>query len=245
MTRKELFLACTCMVMILILTSAHAMCGKRFPDTVYSLVDSTILDIIESKGLKIGERSMNSVINYKCYEYDDYVILVRSQLFEAEGEIHGKVGEEILVRYRDEDPKNEAMCEWPHEGEHFKIVEWAGYFDGIHDRFMVVEKGTAPFPRLMAIYDLKKKEKIYEATYRVEGPVRIDENNKLTLDKITDKRIRHLEELDPYRDICTDIDRLEDCIKHMGGVALFERVIVDLETLEEVRTGEISCGCLQ
>jgi len=233
------------MIMILTVTGTHAMCKRTPPDTVHSLVDTTILDIIKSKDLEIGERSMSSVINYKCYEYEDYVILVRSQLFEAEGEIRAKVGEEILIRYKDENLTNKAMCEWPHEGDHFRIVEWAGYFDGLFGKYVLVEQGTAPSPRLFSIFDLEKQEKIYTATYEVGGPIRIDEYYILTFNKMLDKQINTVEDCEAYREECPEIDELKRCITEMGGIGLYERVIVNLETLVEERTGEISCGCLQ
>ena len=224
---------------------SHAGSGRIKPDSTYDLVDTEILDIIKAKQLTIDELYAKRVIEYTCRTYDDYVILVREQTEEYKNELILKCGDEIIVKPRDESADTNHMCAWPHEGGYFRITEWAGYFDGLYGKYLLVEEGTGPSPRSFSIFDLEKQEKIYAATYEVGGPLRIDENYILTFNRMLDKQINTLEECEAYREACPEIDELKRCITGMGGIGLYERVIVNLETLEEERTGEISCSCLQ
>lgn len=230
---------------VLTYEESYAIKGGTPPTKVQDLVDEEIIDAFKSEGLEIGEKFIDHIKNYQCYEYDDYVILVKNHTEVIKGEVRLTVGKDILVKIRKNNAEAENLCEMSNAHQYFKIEEWAGYFDGIFDNYLFVEIGTGPTLRSIAIYDLTKQERIFEATYDVSGPVRINDKQNFVFNRKLEKEIHSIEELRLNKETLSRAEELEDCIKRLGGVALYERIILNLKTLTEERTGIISYGCMQ
>ena len=244
MRRASLLILGIAICAVFISNGNRAM-GQTPPDSIHSLRDDKFIEVVESQQLIDPGGYLERLINYKCYEYSDYVILVREQWEGHKGQLILYCGDEIVIKRRDEKLETENLCAWPHEGGFFRIVEWAGYFHGVYGDYLLVEIGTAPTPRALAVYSVSREEKIYGATYHGGTSIKIDENQKLIFYKMLDKEIHDIEELESYRDTCPEIEELKHCITDMGGIGLYEKVIINLESLEEEKTGIIKCTCHQ
>ncbi len=76
-----------------------------------------------------------------------------------------EVGTDFLIKYKTSaSPK--PKCEYLASPGDFELPsEWAAYFLGLQGDLLILDSGTAPDPRGLIIWDLKKRERVYQGTY--------------------------------------------------------------------------------
>lgn len=161
--------------------------------------------------------------NYEeCYENDKYFIIL--------AETPGTIGGSFLVKYKTGENQQFA-CRFIIEENDFEIKnEWANYFLGLENNFLLIDSGTGPPPRGLIIYDLEKRQKVYDGSYSMPSETYIGESYiefwKPVSMEVTDEN-------------CPDRDYWENAGL---GTGIEERVKLDLNNMNEISLGEFRCS---
>ena len=157
----------------------------------------------------------------KCYQSPGYYVVAKSRATE--------VGNDFLVKYT-EMPGSDLNCEYLPSETDFEIrSEWAAYFASLMGDLLYLEHYTGPGPYTFSIWDLTKRQKVFEAfganvDYR-EGSVSYwMETGKAT------------------KDNCPELPEWES---HGLGGAIETRVNLELVNFEISETEETRCSARQ
>ncbi len=154
-----------------------------------------------------------------CFIFNQYTISVQRS---------GQAGDIITVRKRSKG--NEVNCDAKSKELIMTIdgTDSTETFAGVYNHLIFTDSGTGPDGRGVAIYDLRKRKRVYSATYATDE-LRI-ENNALIFYKELDLKNKRQ---------CPDADKL----KSEGWDYGFEQKIrIDLKSLREETIGEITCS---
>jgi len=124
----------------------------------------------ESNDIKTNSQINSKYNDFKCCQSPDYFVI--------EASLIDSVGSDILVKYK-KDYSDEIECKYIVGPTDFEIRnEWAEYFMGIRNNFLMLDSGTGPGPRGLIIYDLSKRKKLYETS--CSCPVEYISDSKLS-----------------------------------------------------------------
>jgi len=154
---------------------------------------------------------------YKCYVYERYVVF--------EIRLDHQAGDRIRVIQRSQDGRTQCDMD---EGEQVLFIDGDGrsyHFDGLYKNHLFVDEGCCPGFRGLYLYDLLTGALVYEAS--VLTPVSFSYPS-LTLRKKTDKTVPCPEAAEWRR-------------KYDFRFAFDEKVVLDLNTLREEYSGEVTC----
>ena len=154
---------------------------------------------------------------HTCYVYERY------EVFEIP--IAGQAGQDILVIVRSN--HGDARCDFTGRGEVLFIdgKGHANHFDGLYKNHLFIDQGCCPGFRGLVIYNLLTGAPVYKAS--VLTPVSFSYPS-LTLRKKTDKTVPCPEAAEWRR-------------KYDFRFAFDEKVVLDLNTLQEEYSGEVTC----
>ncbi len=165
----------------------------------------------------------NKVYKERCVNNDKYYVIGRPLI--------DSVGSDYLIKYKDSE-KDVFECEYNFENGDFEIKNgYAQYILALEDDFLIFDQGTGPEPRLLIVYDLAKKEKVYENLY--SKPISI-EDNTISFWATTDDLVT--------KENCP---RLEEMKRDGFGSIIETRVSLDLQNLIVEGLGEYQCIPLQ
>ncbi len=153
--------------------------------------------------------------NGECYENDNYFVVV-----------HPDSGD-FLVKYKD-GGKTNYECVYKKEATDLEIKnEWADWYLGLENNFLLIDSGTGPPPRGLKVYDLEKRLRIYRTAY--SGPVNVSNNSVEFWREIS---------VEATSENCPKKDYWEE--KSLGA-AIEEHVRFDLINLSETSLNEYRC----
>jgi len=72
-----------------------------------------------------------------------------------------RVGNDFLIKFKAEADES-LSCTYVLGNNGFQINEWAAYFSDLKDDLLIFECYTGPGPHLLSIWDLKKRQKVFE-----------------------------------------------------------------------------------
>jgi hypothetical protein len=93
-----------------------------------------------------------------CHESTKYLVIERST---------GNVGTDFLIKYKSK-ATDSVSCNYFVTKRDFEIKnEWAEYFLDQQGDLLILDSGTAPPPRGLIIWDLKKRKKVFTGSNSV------------------------------------------------------------------------------
>ena len=169
-------------------------------------------------GLKGAEKPKTSTAEtIPCYSYKNYSILARSS--------GDSVGSDILVN-------KAGNCRWDEQTALlFLKNSGADYFFGLHGKFLFVDSGTGPSPRLITVYNLQKSTAVYSARY--SEPIALKKGI-----------LRHWSPTSTKADE-KNCPALKIWAKDGLGAAIEEERTVELATLKQSKTVRTRCSARQ
>jgi len=154
-----------------------------------------------------------------CYESADYLIVGK--------ETWGEVGTDFLVKYK-KHPGEKATCTYDPGKGSFEIKnEWAEYFAGLKGDLLILDSTTGPGPSGLVIWDLKKREKVYEGSW--SGAEESQDNSLVFWTETGEATPENCPQLGEWTSL------------GLGG-AIETKVILDLSTFRLSSTGETRCS---
>lgn len=91
----------------------------------------------------------------QCFNSPDYFVVVQ--------DIEGRVGQNFIIKYK-QTPDEDFPCTYLTQANDFEIRgEWAAYFSGMQDNLLYLEHSTGPGPYTFTIWDLTKRQKVFES----------------------------------------------------------------------------------
>ena len=151
--------------------------------------------------------------------------------FAIQKSLSDSVGSDILIKYKIS-PSDKFPCTYTVASEDFEIKNvLAEYFLTFTDNFLVLDKGTAPEPRGLVVYDLNSRKIVFTDSYA--KPVTVV-GDSITYFSKTD--------IKPTLLNCPD---LNNYTSNDLGAILMSKVTVDLSLLNKKDIGEMKCIATQ
>jgi hypothetical protein len=153
-----------------------------------------------------------------CYENDKYFVIDAGD------------NSNFLIKYKDT-ASQKINCLYNNEDGDYEIKGWAYWYYKLQNNYLVIDSGTAPPPRGLDIYDLAKKQKIYENSY---GSIISLDDSSIVFWKISDT--------EPTSENCPEKTGWE---KEGLGAVIYEQVRLILASLEETNLNQMRCSATQ
>ncbi len=202
--------------------------SHMYPDGTYvigvtSYASVPVTNPISAESAPFRIHNTGAVASVECHDSPKYYAIQKS--------LAPQVGSDILVKYK-ENASQDVPCAYVVEGNDFEIknVE-AEYFLAFTDNFLVLDKGTAPPPRGLVVYDLRSRKKVFTDTYA--QPVTVQGDTLTYFSKTTRK---------PTLQNCA---QLNEYTKNGLGAVILSKVRVDLLSLNKKELGEYTCTATQ
>ena len=158
-----------------------------------------------------------------CHETQKY--------FAIENSLADSVGTNILVKYKTTANQHFA-CSYTVGKNDFEIKNGdADYFLAFTDNFLVIDRGTAPDPRGLIVYDLRSRTQVYADRYSKPWSVAGD---TITYWNPTDTKAT-----------TQNCPKLAEYTSQGLGALIESRVTLDLSTLTKKASGEYRCSVTQ
>lgn len=159
----------------------------------------------------------------ECHDSPNYMAIQKS--------LTDSVGSDILIKYKT-NPSQSFPCAYTVAPGDFELknVE-AEYFLAFTDTFLVLDRGTAPEPRGLIVYDLRLRTIAFTDSYA--KPVTVD-GDTITYFSVTTQK--------PTLDNCPQVD--EYTANGLGAV-IMAKVRVDLTTGTTTNLGKFECKATQ
>ncbi|MDR3547689.1 MAG: hypothetical protein P4M11_05380 [Candidatus Pacebacteria bacterium] len=158
-----------------------------------------------------------------CHESEKY--------FEVQNSLGDLVGSDILIKYKTAIDQR-FSCTFIVENGDFEIKNAdADYFLAFTDNFLLIDRGTAPEPRGLIVYDLRSRKQVYEDRYASPWSVAGD---TVTYWNPVDTKVTTQN--------CPD---LATYTSQGLGAVIESQVTLDLTTLTKKATGEYRCSITQ
>ena len=172
---------------------------------------------------KTQNQSEAGVANVVCNDRPNYYVVSRSR--------DNFVGNDILVKYKSNETEK-LLCVYVPEAGDFEIKSGEpDYFLDIVGTFLILDSGTAPFPRGLIIYDLNRREKIYTDKY--SQPLSVEDSAVTYWNPVDTKATN---------DNCPE---LTEYLSYGLGAGIEERVTLNLLNLNKEKSGESRCSARQ
>lgn len=159
----------------------------------------------------------------RCHDSPRYFVVEKS--------LADIVGSDILIKYKTSSDQN-IDCEYRVANGDFELKNaLAEYFFTFTDNFLVLDKGTAPEPRELVVYDLRSREMVFTDSYA--KPVAVEGDSITYFSKTATK---------PTAENCAELDKYTE---NGLGAAIMSKVTVDLSSLAKKDAGETKCVAVQ
>lgn len=151
--------------------------------------------------------------------------------FAIEKSLTDTVGSDILIKYKT-NPSQTVPCTYTVANGDFELKNvLAEYFLTFTDNFLVLDKGTAPEPRGLVVYDLRTHDMVFTDSYA--KPVTVS-GDSITYFSKTDRK--------PTVQNCP---ALNEYTSNGLGAVIMSKVTVDLLSLTKKDSGVIKCIATQ
>lgn len=190
---------------------------------INSYASLPMTDTITAESAQFSIQGKTSGIGLKCYDSPKY--------FAIEKSLADSVGSNILIKYKT-NPSQNIPCTYTVAGGDFELKNIvAEYFLTFTDTFLVLDKGTAPEPRGLVVYDLRSRKMVFTDSYA--KPVSV-EGDTLTYFSTTKQK--------PTLQNCPD---LNDYTEKGLGAVIMSKVTVELPSLTKKDIGILKCMATQ
>jgi len=154
-----------------------------------------------------------------------------SKYFAIEKSLAPNVGSNILVKYKTS-PTQNFSCKYEVASGDFELKNLeAEYFLAFTDNFLLIDKGTAPEPRGLVVYDLRTKKQVFTDSYA--KPVDVVGDSITYFAKTSIK---------PTTQNCPD---LKTYTSNGLGAVIMSKVTVNLSTLTKKYLNQQECRATQ
>lgn len=165
----------------------------------------------------------NTAVGLACNDATKYFVVEKS--------LADSVGSDILVKYKT-NPGQNFPCVYSVAGGDFELKNvMAEYFLAFTDNFLLLDRGTAPEPRILLAYDLRSHEKVFTDSYAKPVVVKGD-------------TIEYWAKSD-QKPTAKNCPILAENTKNYLGSVIMSKVSVDLSTLIKKELGELKCMTTQ
>jgi len=198
--------------------------SDMYPDgdyvlTITSYSSTPVKNPIIAESDKFRIQSSAQVSNLECHDSPKY--------FVVEEKLPNSPGSNILVKYKS-DPSDHFPCKYTPQDDDFELKDaLAEYFLALSDNFLILDKGTAPEPRKLIVYDLRARKESFTDLYA--KPVEIS-GDTITYFSKTEK--------EPTIENCPDLDTYT---AQGLGAAILSKITVDLSTNETKSLDMFKC----
>lgn len=182
------------------------------------------------KGTEVPE--IHNYKKYSCYVYERYIVHVTPALDNG-------AGENVKVFSNPERKTGSLSCDVEPEEKVVTLKNRDAYwFAGISGEYLFIDNGTGHGEKDILVYDIAKKKRIFRSRYA--GPLSLENSNSLSfyINKQTASSLNDCPER--YRSA-----EVKERFENREPVALREKMLLNLNTLEKKHTGEIQCGSMQ
>lgn len=157
----------------------------------------------------------------RCEESSKYFVILASRFSVSD----------FLVKYKT-DKDQVIPCDYIVAEGDFEIKNQdATYFLALTDNFLLLDRGTAPPPRILIVYDLINREKVYTAKYSSHPSI---SNDTITYWTPTDEKVTE--------DNCPEINEF---LGRSLGAEIEAYVTLNLTDLTKEESGEYRCSARQ
>jgi hypothetical protein len=192
--------------------------------TSYTSVPITESVSAESAQFRIeGKAAGGGTGALQCHDSPKY--------FAVEKSLADSVGSDILIKYKTEPSQNIPCAYTPVSGDLELKNVMAEYFLTFTDNFLVLDKGTAPEPRGLVVYDLRTREMVFTDSYA--KPVEVV-GDSITYWSKTDQK--------PTIQNCPN---LAEYTGYGLGAVVMSKVTVDLSSRIKSDLGVFECIAVQ
>lgn len=172
-----------------------------------------------------GEFSITKVgaVGLECHDSLKYFAVQKS--------LSDTVGSDILIKYKTNSSQN-YPCAYNVANGDFELKNvLAEYFLTFTDNFLVLDKGTAPEPRGLIVYDLRSRKIVFTDSYA--KPVTVSGDSIIYLSKTS------------IKPTIANCPSLNDYTKNGLGAVIMSKITVDLSTLDKKDLGPTVCLATQ
>lgn len=161
-----------------------------------------------------------SASDVECHDGSAYAIVTRSR--------DGEVGQDILIKKKSSSSST-PQCVYQKEDGDIELAEdGPTYALALIGEYLLLDSGTAPFPRGLAVYDISKQKEVY--TDRYNGPTEAGEHSYTYWQPVDTK---------PTATNCPELAQWE---ANGLGAGIERHVTLDLSTLKVQDLGEMRCS---
>jgi len=175
-----------------------------------------------TEGTDNTETFSNCVSEVNCVENSKYFMISKKS---------DQITSDFLVKYKTNSGQK-ISCSYNAEKTDFEIKGLeATYFLALTDNFLIFDRGTAPPPRILIIYDLNSRKEVYIDKY--SDPIDVS-NEVITYWSPTDEK--------PTNKNCS---KLQEYLSYGLGAEIEAYVSLDLSNLAKKELGERRCSATQ
>lgn len=202
--------------------------SDMYPDGTYvigvtSYTSIPVTNPISAESSEFRIHHTGATARVDCHESSRYYVVQKS--------LAPQVGSDILIKYKISS-RQSIPCAYVVEDNDFEIKNAeAEYFLAFTDNFLVLDKGTAPPPRGLVVYDLRSRKKVFTDMYT--KPVVVTGDSITYLSQSTQK---------PTTKNCPG---LTEYTKNGLGAVIMSKVTVDLSSLHKKELGVYECMATQ
>jgi len=215
------------MALFIILPFAGGWIGYHYAPEKVVEVERVVVKEVETKAKVDEKASPLSVADlyYPCQSSDGFVVYEISRDME--------VGSDFIVQKNASDMVAGKSCSYFEKPDDYVLADFdASYLETVYKNLLVLDSGTGPGPRGLSVYDLSKRETVFEGSY-MSSSLEI-EGSKLT----------YWEPVDRLADV-ENCPVFEENVGYGLGSGFEERVTLELTTLLLERTGQVKCSARQ
>ena len=199
---------------VIIVIGIGLLCTQKF------WVPKLVTEILKYDAAPVAA---DTVDNSMCHETQKY--------FAVEKSLADSVGSTILVKYKTAVDQHFA-CSYAVGENDFEINnEDADYFLAFTDNFLIIDRGTAPDPRGLIVYDLRSRTQVYIDRYSKPWSIAGD---TITYWNPVDTKVTS-----------QNCPKLAEYTSQGLGAIIESRVTLDLSTLAKKASGEYRCSVTQ
>lgn len=158
----------------------------------------------------------------KCYQNNKYFVALKNGQAE---------NSRILVKIKSNE-NSDIACNSDIQRADFEFVEWITMILDLQNNYLLADTGTGPGRRGLHIYDLDKKQKVYEGSY-CSKPEFVDDNT-ITFWVETTK--------EATQENCSNLAENE---RNGFASVIEERILLNLLTFDKQLLGEYRCAIRQ
>lgn len=166
---------------------------------------------------------VSAVASGNCHESDQYFIVTQNR--------DGEVGQDILIKKKSS-PSDTPQCVYQKGAGDIELTDnGPTYALALIGQYLLLDSGTAPFPRGLAVYDISKQAQVY--TDRYSGPTKAGEHSYTYWQPI---------DTEPTAANCPNLAEWQ---ANGLGAGMERHVTLDLATLQVKDLGETRCSARQ